>query len=200
MPPVSVQNGCSNFDAAPAGPWAQGPGAGPFPAGARPGGAPAQAGGSAARRLGLVLAVAVCAGFGAGCRTAGPGHGSTAAVVLNGSSPMEAARAVSDVFQAAGYKPMPLGENKDMRLEFERPGGGMANFLYGDFAANQVWSRVRIRIADVDQGKLLVTCDVFRVRDHGGGVLEREEKISPYKKRPYRDLLEQVKARASHER
>jgi hypothetical protein len=120
-------------------------------------------------------------------------------VVFSGATPFEAARAVSDVFQEAGYKPLALGENKDMRLEFERPGGAMATILYGDFEANKVWSRVKIRISEVEEGKLLVTCNVFRVRDHGGGVFEREEKVSPYKKRPYQELLEQVKARASHE-
>ncbi len=200
MAGVQVQNHFLNLDAAPTGPSAQGLGPRPCPAAAW-----VEAGRGGARRTGmafagrlvLAAAVVVSAWLGGGCRSPhGPGYESTAAVVFGGATPLEAARAVSDVFQSAGYKPLPVGETKDTRLEFERPGSGMANFLYGDFAANSVWSRVKIRISELEDGKLLVACDVFRVRDHGDVRFEREKKISPKKGR-YRDLLEQVKTRAA---
>jgi len=139
----------------------------------------------------------LCAWAGAGCHSLkGPGHESLAAVVISGPTPFETARAVSEVFQKAGYKPLPLADNKDMRLVFEKPAGAMATVLYGDWAPNEVWSRVKVRIAGLDEGRLLVTCDLYRVTDHGDAHFEVEHKVSPVKKGPYRDLLNQVKARA----
>jgi hypothetical protein len=117
-------------------------------------------------------------------------------VVISGPTPFEIARAVSEVFQRAGYKPVPLADNKDMRLVFERPAGAMATVLYGDWAPNKVWYRVKVRIAGLDEGRQLVTCDLFRVTDHGDAHFEVEHKVSPLKKGRYRDLLNQVQARA----
>jgi hypothetical protein len=120
-----------------------------------------------------------------------------AAVVISGPTPLETARAVSEVFQQAGYKPLPQADNRDMRLVFEKPGGSMATVLYGGWSANQVWSRVKVRIAGLEDGELLLTCDVYRVTDHDVTSFEVEHKVSHVKKGPYRELLEQVKARAT---
>jgi hypothetical protein len=146
----------------------------------------------------LAAVVMLCGWLGAGCGSLkGPGQGSLAAVVISGPTPFETARAVSEVFQQAGYKPVPLPDNRDLRLEFEKPAGAMANFLYGGWHPNKVWLRVKLRIATLDEGSQLVTCDLYRVTDHGDPHFEAERKVSPAKKRPYRALLEQVKARAS---
>jgi hypothetical protein len=141
----------------------------------------------------------VCAWLGGGCRSVeGPGHDSLAAVVISGPTPLETARAVSEVFQQAGYKPLPLPENHDMRLAFEKPAGAMATVLYGDWDRNKVWLRVKVRLAGLDEGRQLVTCDLYRVTDHGDAHFEAEHRISHVKKGPYRDLLDQVKTRATH--
>jgi hypothetical protein len=141
----------------------------------------------------------LCAWAGGGCRSVkGPGHESLAAVVISGPTPLETARAVSEVFQEAGYKPLPLADNKDMRLVFEKPAGAMANILYGGWAPNKVWSRVKVRIAGLEEGRQLVTCDLYRVTDHGDAHFEVEHKVSHGKRGPYRELLDQVKARALH--
>lgn len=140
----------------------------------------------------------LCAWLGAGCRSPrGPGHESLAAVVISGPRPFETARAVSEIFQQAGYKPLPLPDNKDMRLAFEKPAGAMATVLYGDWDSNKVWLRVKVRIAGLEEGRLLVTCDLYRVTDHGDAHFEAEHKVSHVKKGPYRDLLDQVKARVT---
>jgi hypothetical protein len=118
-------------------------------------------------------------------------------VVISGPTPLETARAVSEVFQQAGYKPLPLPDNKDMRLAFDKPAGGMATVLYGDWSSNKVWLRVKVRIAELEEGRLLVTCDLYRVTDHGDAHFEAERKVSHVKKRPFSDLLDQVKARAT---
>jgi hypothetical protein len=154
-----------------------------------------------AARIGAWLRLAalamLCVGAGGGCRSPkGPGHESVAAVIISGSTPLETARAVSEVFQMAGYKPLPLPDNSDMRLAFEKPAGAMASVLYGDWDANKVWARVKVRIAGLDEGRQLVTCDIYRVTDHGEPHFETEHKLSHVTKGPYRELLEQVKARA----
>lgn len=149
--------------------------------------------------LPLAAVVMLGAWVEAGCRSPqGPGHESLAAVVISGPTPLETARAVSEVFQTAGYKPLPLADNKDMRLVFDKPAGAIATVLYGDWSPNKVWSRVKIRIIGLDEGRQLVTCDLCRVTDHGDAHFEVEHKVSHAKKGPYRDLLNQVKARAVH--
>ena len=79
---------------------------------------------------------------------------------------METARAVSEVFRQAGYKLLPAPENKDrdLSLIFEKPGGAMATVLYGDWDANKVWSRVKVRIARLAEGQ--ATRHVRRVPGH----------------------------------
>jgi hypothetical protein len=140
----------------------------------------------------------VCACLGGGCQSPkGLGHQSLASVVISGPAPFATARAVSEVFEKAGYAPVPLPPNKDMRLVFEKPGGAMATLLYGDWAPNKVWYRVKVRIAVLGPDLELVTCDLYRVLDHGDPHLEQEQKVTPFKKGPYRALLSQVKARAS---
>ncbi len=140
-----------------------------------------------------------CAWPGGGCRSLkGPGHESLAAVVISGPTPLETARAVSEVFQKAGYTPVPIPANDNLRLVFEKPAGAMATVLYGDWDPHKVWFRVKVRIAGLDEGRQLVTCDLYRVTDHGDVHFEVERKISPVKKGPYRELLNRVKARALH--
>ncbi|MGA2864659.1 MAG: hypothetical protein ABSF95_09240 [Verrucomicrobiota bacterium] len=141
--------------------------------------------------------LAVCACLGGACQSPkAPGHESLAAVLISGQTPLTTARAVSDVFQKAGYTPVPLPPNKDTRLVFEKPGGALATVLYGDWEANKVWYRVKVRIDALGADLQLVTCDVFRVLDHGDAHFEQEQKVTPLKKGPYRHLLNQVKARA----
>jgi hypothetical protein len=154
------------------------------------------------RQAGSFLAPAAllmaCLWLGGGCRSVvGPGHESLASVVVSGPTALETARAVSEVFRQAGYKPLPLPDNKDMRLEFDKPAGAMANVLYGGWNPDNVWLRVKVRIAGLDEGGQLVTCDLYRVTDYGDTHFEAERKISPANKDLYRDLLNQVKARAT---
>ena len=73
-----------------------------------------------------------------------------------------------------------------MRLVFEKPAGAMATLLYGDWDANKVWSRVKVRITGLDGGGQLVTCNLYRVTDHGDANFEVEHKVSAVKKGPYR--------------
>ncbi len=150
-------------------------------------------------RLAGFACVCVCAWLCGGCHTPKvPGHDSVAVAVVSGPTPLETARAVSEVFQQAGYKPVPTPANKDtdLCLIFEKPGGAMATVLYGDWHANKVWLRVKVRVAALGQGQELVTCDVFRVSDHGDATFETEHKLSHARKEPYRELLNRVKARA----
>ncbi len=150
------------------------------------------------RLLGRIVLLALCCWLGWGCRSSkAPGGGPSeglVSVLISGHEALDTARAISEVFQAAGYKPFPLRANKDLGLAFEKPGGAGATLLYGDWDPNKVWYRVRVRLSPLSQDSQLVSCNVYRVTDHGDAHFETEHKLAHARRGPYRELLNQAKA------
>ena len=114
--------------------------------------------------------------------------------MIMGQEPLAIAHAVSDVFQQAGFRPLPLPENTDFRLEFERPGTGMDTVLYGDWESNKVWYRAKVRIITAGGGAHVVSCNAFRILEHGNVHFEVEHKLGRAQRGAYQRLLDQVRA------
>jgi hypothetical protein len=131
---------------------------------------------------------------GPGCRSAPPAlqSDSLSSVEVHASEPFAAARAISEVFRSAGYIPLPLGANDDLRLAFEKESTITDTVLFGGFSG-KVWERVRLRIQVIGPGIQIVHCDGFRVVDHGDSRFEEETKTS-MRRGTYRELLQRVKA------
>ncbi len=133
-----------------------------------------------------------------GCKsTKAPGTDSLAAIHVKGHTELEIARAVSEVFQAAGYQPTPLPPARGTRMQFERQGSLGATVIYGDWSSKDVWYRAKIKInrLDTDPDTFVVTCDAFRVLHRGDPHFEEESRLSSLKKGSYQELLDKAKAR-----
>jgi hypothetical protein len=146
----------------------------------------------------LVSLLLVCATI--GCKTqppepAPPECESLACVEITGYTPIEIARTISAVFREAGYQPAPLPANTNMMLMFEKEGSTSEMLVYGDWSGKKLWQRARIHIKSRDQQRHMVECDVFRVLDHGDPRFEEESKLSRLKRKPYQQLLDEVKTR-----
>jgi hypothetical protein len=142
----------------------------------------------------LCLAALLVAG---GCQSPSPvpNCNSLACVEIIRHAPMDIARTVSAVFTEAGYQVAPLPPNNQMMLMFEREGSTGETLAYGDWSGKKPWKRVRIHIKRVGEEKSRVECDVYRVLDHGDPRFEEEAKLTSLKRKPYQELLDQVKAR-----
>jgi hypothetical protein len=125
----------------------------------------------------------------------GPGADSLASIEVQGHTALEVARAVSETFKAAGYEAIPLQQNDDLRMQFEKPAGTGQSILYSDWSFKPIWFRVRIRFIKTDAGSYVVTCNVWRVNERGDPHFEEEHKLSGMKRGPYQDLLDQAKAK-----
>jgi hypothetical protein len=144
----------------------------------------------------MVALLAAGAWLGSGCQSPkGPGGSSLAFIVVKASGPLAAARTVSEVFQEAGYRPVPQPPSEDLRLVFEKPGGSGDTLLYGDFHGRSVWYKVRVHLEVLDGETILLSCNAFRVLDHGDAHFETEQRLSHARKGECRALLAKVKAR-----
>jgi len=141
--------------------------------------------------LGLLLAVVWLGG--AGCRTTSSGDPENhASAVLTEQSLMGAARAVATVLEAAGYMAVPQPKNSDYRLVYEKAGSSMDTVLYGGWAANGVWYRMKFRMVRTGNESVIVSATAYRVRDHGQGRFEMEQDLGNSGAKRCRELLSQV--------
>jgi len=122
-----------------------------------------------------------------------PDVNALAFVEIHGHEALEVARAVSEVFREAAFRPAPLAPNKVMKLVFEKEATMTDSVVYGDWSG-KVWYRVKISIETPDLNVHLVKCDAYRVVGHGDPRFEEETRIS-FRKGPYQELLDKVKAR-----
>jgi hypothetical protein len=142
------------------------------------------------------LLLIACVGMVIGCRTSNPdAHGSLAWVTVKGRTTLEAARVTSEVFEKAGFVAVPLDSNKENKLVFEKQGGTGDLLLYGDWSGKKIWYRIKLNFVVLEHDTELITCDAFRVTDHGDSHFEEERKLSHTKGGTCRDLLQQVKAK-----
>jgi hypothetical protein len=112
-------------------------------------------------------------------------------VEIHDRTPLEIAKATSEVFRRAGYTAVPLPPNKDHGLMFEKKGTSRDFMLYGAWSGS-VWYRVRLNIKTLEDKHHVLECDVFRVADHGDIRFEEETRVSMTRK-PYQALLDQIK-------
>jgi len=150
-------------------------------------------------RAGWLLAAWLCCVLVTGCKSTklktGPGADSLASVEVQGHTALEVARAVSETFKTAGYEAIPLPQNDDLRMQFEKPAGKGASILYSDWSFKPIWYRARIRLIKTEAGSYIVTCNVWRVNDRGNPHFEEEHKLPGMQGGPYQELLEQAKAK-----
>lgn len=127
-----------------------------------------------------------------GCKTVPhPTSDSLVAVEVHAEEPFNVARTISEVFRSAGYMPLPLDPNNDLRLAFEKASTIADTVLFGGFTS-RVWERARLRIQVVGSGVEVIHCDGYRILDHGDR-LEEEQKSST-RRSNYYELLNKVKS------
>lgn len=150
-------------------------------------------------RVGWVLAALLCGFLVTGCKSTktktGPGANSLASIEVREHTPLEIARAVSATFKAAGYEAVPLPQNAELRMQFDKPAGTGASILYSDWSFKEIWIRVRIKFIKTDEGSYVVTCDAWRVNERGSAHFEEEHRVSKMSRGTYQDLLDQAKAK-----
>lgn len=147
----------------------------------------------------LVAMLSACLLACLGCASSKPkglGSGSLAAVQIEGATSMQIARAVSDVFQEAGFVPVPVKESRgEIQMVFEREGSAMDAAVYGDWSFKKLWYRARVKIQLASAETHLVTCDAFRVYERGDKHFEEERRLSGLKRGGYQDLLAKARDR-----
>ena len=142
------------------------------------------------------LLLIACIGLFIGCRTSNPdAGGSLAWVTVKGHTTLEAARVTSEVFQKAGFVAVPIDSNKENKLVFEKEGSAGDLLLYGDWSGKKIWYRIKLNFVTLEHDTEIITCDAFRVTDHGDSHFEEERKLTHTKGGTCRELLQQVKAK-----
>lgn len=144
-----------------------------------------------------IVAVMVLAGGLTACSSTKqhPVSDSLAAVEIKGSTTLDIARAISETFQKAGFTPVPVSTGRDTRMVFERAGSTKDAVVYGDWSFSKLWYRAKLRFASSGPDTQLITCDAYRVYNHGEPHFEEEVKLTRMKKGLYQDLLDEAKAK-----
>lgn len=141
--------------------------------------------------LNLVMGCMLTILCGTGCKTVPhPSSDSLVAVEVHAEEPFNVARTISEVFRSAGYIPLPLDPNNDLRLAFEKQSTITDTVLFGGFTS-RVWERARLRIQVVGPGVEVIHCDGYRILDHGDRF--EEEQKSSARRGNYYELLNKVK-------
>jgi hypothetical protein len=129
---------------------------------------------------------------GTGCKTDHRAdYNSFASIEITNHTVLEVARALSEVFEAAGFAAVPQPRSKDYKLQYEKRGSTGSDVLYSDWSGG-VWYRVRLKIVPTLNQSYLVLCDAFRVLDRGKR-LEEEHALSSWSRSTYQKMLEQAK-------
>ena len=141
--------------------------------------------------LWLLCAIALC-----GCEsTNATGGKSLASIEVQGHTPLEIARAVSETFKRDGFQAIPLPRNDDLRMQFEKQGSTGSSVLYSDWSFKPIWYRARVQLLKTEEDTYVVTCNAFRVNERGDPHFEEEHKV--LQKGHYQDLLDKAKAKLS---
>jgi hypothetical protein len=134
----------------------------------------------------LLLATACLLG---GCHTeTDPSQsGHMASLQISGSSEADILRTMKDIFANHGYQHV-----ED--LNFDKRGSAWQTALYGGWAEDGVWIRMKASIDAEPSGSYLIGCDAFRVTDHSQGVMEEEKPAYAYHKE-CQSILGEIQAR-----
>ena len=134
----------------------------------------------------------------AGCTSTGEGtpSNSFAAVVISGKTRQEIIEIATKVFVGKGYA-MTRPVNCD--VAFERRGSQWDSLTHGGLMDTSVWYRVRLSIRLMSATDRLLEAEVFRVNDHGDAALEEERRLRNAQRKPYQELLDEVRKAANGE-
>ena len=129
----------------------------------------------------------------AGCQSPdGTGSHRLASVTIKNRPLRDIEAATEIVFTEYGYKMQRPGPQ---RFTFEKEGTTLNQMAYGDWSGKPVQVRVQLNIREVTANETLVECDAYMVASPGGGQFEEATKLSRFRKGPYQDLLNDIKAR-----
>ena len=146
-------------------------------------------------RAGFVplLLASLLVGLFAGCQSPnGTGSHRLASVMIKNRPVRDIEAATEIVFTEYGYKMQRTGPQ---RFTFEKEGTTMNQMAYGDWSGKPVQVRVQLNIREVNATETLVECDAYMVASPGGGQFEEATKLSMFRKVPYQELLNDIKAR-----
>jgi hypothetical protein len=133
-----------------------------------------------------LMAGAACLMLLAGCLSTNPGSSSMAYVDIKSGTPARIQEEVVRVFEDDNYQ---LVREKDGTMVFERESTQRDRVMYGFYDTADLVMRVVVSVEPRRQGGCLVRADVYTVRDG-----QHEEKLLRMGRRPYQNLLNQVRA------
>ena len=126
------------------------------------------------------------------CRSTGDSTGnSIASVIITGNTPGQIRDVAVDIFSDNGYK---VASSSPDHIVFEKQGGGMSNFAYGNWMGSEVWVRVRAAIVPVHERTFRLQCSVFMVRDIGSAT-EEEVTLTRIHQHSFQNMLDEVAKR-----
>lgn len=143
-----------------------------------------------------IVALLLLGVLAAGCQSAGrgPGTGSFASVTIQNRSLAEIAEATEAVFREDGFAGGRVGLDQ---FRFQK-GGTRANQLaYGGilYPDGTILYRVEVTARELDPKRVLLECQVFRVRTNGDPFFDDSTTLRPIRSGPYQLLLNKVKRR-----
>ena len=150
------------------------------------------------RSLNLALAgtLFLLALLAAGCSSVSgdAGTGSFAHVTIKGHTLPEVQAATDDVFRASGYEGGRAGPTK---FQYWKGGSRADQYAYGGILASdgQISYRVDVTVRELDDSRILVQCDVFRLRQNGDPFFNDEVALRPFRSGPYQLLLNKIKGK-----
>jgi hypothetical protein len=144
-------------------------------------------------RLPAIVLASIVAGLFVGCQSPnGTGSHRLASVIIKNRPLTDIEAATEIVFTEYGYKMIRTGPQ---RFTFEKEGTTMNQMAYGDWSGKPVQVRIKLNIRETTATETLVECDAYMVASPGTGQFEEETKLSTFRKGPYQDLLNDIKAR-----
>jgi hypothetical protein len=124
------------------------------------------------------------------CQSTTKDPSTRAAFVVIQNQPRTAIEATTKtVFKTHGFDPeKAVGTNE---LVFIKRGTAMNSFFYGSWYDGAVWMRVKVYQQEIEPGRTLLDCDVYRVQEHDDPLFQTEQKLSGHRS-AYQDLLDEV--------
>ncbi len=129
----------------------------------------------------------------AGCASAANGGPSDfASVEISNHTTDEIRQETVAVFTEKGYVAKVAGNT---RMVFETMGSFSDNLWYGGWSPGEVSIRVNLNIESSGATAYRVSCQASMVRNSGDSVFEDEQKLLRPRRRPFQDMLDEIKTR-----
>jgi hypothetical protein len=142
--------------------------------------------------LALLLALSLCALWGAGCSSVGKPASPILGRVEIPDATVEAVRdTTSQVFHDEGFKVLSTGYTT---LTFDTEGSAMDDLSYGNWMGKRIRIRAKVTITELSTGGCRLECTASRVRNEGEPV-EDEIKIGKMHGHRYQMMLQEVAKR-----